>query len=166
MIFMGEEFAARQPFLFFVDFAGELADKVRDGRREEFARFPEFSDPEKRETIPDPVAEETFLASKLRWNEADAATQAWFTRVLAVRREVIWPLRGAIGGNAGRYRVIGTSAVEVSWDLSGGGKLLLQANLSASLVSGFGAVAEQVFWSEGEASGDGAFGPWAVRWSL
>jgi maltooligosyltrehalose trehalohydrolase len=165
MIFMGEEFAARAPFLFFVDFAGELADKVRDGRREEFARFPEFSDPEKRETIPDPVAEETFLASKLQWDERDAATLDWFTRALAVRREVIWPLRGAIGGNAGQYRVVGASAVEVRWALADGGTLLLQANLSAVRVSGFGDESGRVFWGEGEAEG-GSFAPWAVRWSL
>jgi malto-oligosyltrehalose trehalohydrolase len=166
MIFMGEEFGARQPFLFFVDFAGELADKVRDGRREEFAQFPEFNDPEKRETIPDPVAEETFLASKLRWEEADAVTQDWFTRTLAVRREVIWPLRGAIGGKAGSYKIIGTSAVEVRWAVAGGGRLLLQANLSAETVSGFGEASGRVFWREGD-GGEGAdFGPWAVRWSL
>jgi maltooligosyltrehalose trehalohydrolase len=166
MIFMGEEFGARTPFLFFVDFAGDLADKVRDGRREEFARFPEFSDPEKRETIPDPVAESTFLASKLRWAEADAATEDWFTRVLTMRRAVIWPLRGAITGNAGRYRVVGDSAVEVRWEIADGGTLLLQANLSAARVSGFGAVSGRVFWQEGDAAEDGAFGPWAVRWSL
>jgi maltooligosyltrehalose trehalohydrolase len=166
MIFMGEEFAARAPFLFFVDFQGELAEKVRDGRREEFARFPEFSDPEKRETIPDPVAEATFLASKLRWDEADAATEAWFARALSVRREVIWPLRGLIVGNAGRYRVVAASAVEVSWEIAGGGQLLLQANLSAASVSGFGEVAGRVFWSEGEVAEGGVLGPWTVSWSL
>jgi maltooligosyltrehalose trehalohydrolase len=166
MIFMGEEFGARAPFLFFVDFKGDLAETVRHGRRAEFARFPEFSDPEKRETIPDPVAEETFLASKLRWEEADAATEDWFTRALAVRRAVIWPLRGAIGAKAGRYRVVGVSAVEVSWEIAGGRTLLLQANLSAARLSGFGAVTGGVFWSEGEAAEDGDFGPWAVRWSV
>ncbi len=44
MLFMGEEWAARQPFLFFCDFGAELADAVRDGRRAEFARFPEFEE--------------------------------------------------------------------------------------------------------------------------
>jgi malto-oligosyltrehalose trehalohydrolase len=166
MIFMGEEIGAREPFLFFVDFEGELADKVRDGRREEFARFPEFSDPEKRETIPDPVSEEAFLASKLRWDLSDEATQAWFTRVLATRREVIWPLRGKIGGDAGHYRVVGASAVEVTWDIEGGGRLSLRANLSAVPVSGFDETAGRVFWSEGDAAEGGDFAPWAIRWSV
>jgi maltooligosyltrehalose trehalohydrolase len=166
MIFMGEEFGARTPFLFFVDMKGDLAEKVRDGRREEFARFPEFADSETRETIPDPVAEETFLASKLRWAEADPSIEAWFTEILAVRRQAIWPLRGAIGGNAGRYRVVGASAVEVSWAIDGGGQLLLQANLSGETVSGFGEATGRVFWSEGDRLEAGALLPWAVRWSL
>ena len=46
MLFMGEEWAASQPFPFFCDFGGELADAVREGRREEFAKFPEFQDAE------------------------------------------------------------------------------------------------------------------------
>ena len=51
MIFMGEEFAADQPFPFFCDFEAELAKLVREGRRIEFARFPEFHDPASRERI-------------------------------------------------------------------------------------------------------------------
>jgi 1,4-alpha-glucan branching enzyme len=42
MLFMGEEWAATSPFPFFCDFGSELADAVRQGRREEFAKFPEF----------------------------------------------------------------------------------------------------------------------------
>jgi maltooligosyltrehalose trehalohydrolase len=59
MIFMGEEWGAKQPFPFFCDFEGELADAVREGRRAEFAGFPEFHDPEQHDRIPDPLAEST-----------------------------------------------------------------------------------------------------------
>ena len=45
LLFMGEEWGARTPFLFFCDFHGALADAVREGRRREFARFREFADP-------------------------------------------------------------------------------------------------------------------------
>ena len=45
MLFMGEESASRTPFLFFTDHAAGLADAVREGRRDEFARFPAFADP-------------------------------------------------------------------------------------------------------------------------
>ena len=66
MLFMGEEWASAQPFPFFCDFEGDLADAVRNGRREEFARFPEFRDPAMRERIPDPLAEATFRSAKPR----------------------------------------------------------------------------------------------------
>src|SRR6202008_3331251 len=37
MLFMGEEWAAAQPFPFFCDVGPDLADAVRNGRRDEFA---------------------------------------------------------------------------------------------------------------------------------
>jgi 1,4-alpha-glucan branching enzyme len=39
LLFMGEEFGADTPFLFFCDFGPELAAAVTQGRRREFARF-------------------------------------------------------------------------------------------------------------------------------
>src|SRR5690606_21366717 len=51
LLFMGEEWAAPEPFPFFCDFGPELAQAVRDGRREEFAQFQEFQDPDARERI-------------------------------------------------------------------------------------------------------------------
>ena len=56
LLFMGEETASRSPFLFFTDHGPELAEAVREGRRNEFARFADFADPAKRERIPDPNA--------------------------------------------------------------------------------------------------------------
>ncbi len=69
LIFMGQEWAASTPFLYFTDLEPELADQVREGRRREFARFPEFSDEEARRSIPNPQALSTFDASRLRWDE-------------------------------------------------------------------------------------------------
>ncbi len=54
LLFMGEEFAASTPFLFFCDFGPELADAVTQGRRRDFARFDRFRDHEARDAIPDP----------------------------------------------------------------------------------------------------------------
>ena len=39
LLFMGEEWGAREPFLFFCDFKGDLAEAVRKGRRREYAEF-------------------------------------------------------------------------------------------------------------------------------
>ena len=68
LLFMGEEWAASSPFLFFVDFSddGELAAAVRDGRRREFARFRAFADTPAAEEIPDPTARSTASQSVLR----------------------------------------------------------------------------------------------------
>ena len=95
MLFMGEEWAAAQPFPFFCDFNADLAEAVRNGRREEFARFPEFQDPAQRERIPDPTAEATFAAAKLRWEDVDQPKHAewldWYRRLIAVRHADIVP---------------------------------------------------------------------------
>jgi malto-oligosyltrehalose trehalohydrolase len=52
MLFMGEEWAAAQPFPFFCDFEAELGEAVRKGRREEFAKFPEFHDERRASVFP------------------------------------------------------------------------------------------------------------------
>ena len=95
MLFMGEEWGAAQPFPFFCDFGPELADAVRNGRREEFARFPEFQDPAMRQRIPDPMAEETFASAKLDWEDIERVPHSgwldWYRRVLAIRHAEIVP---------------------------------------------------------------------------
>ncbi len=75
-LFMGQEWAASTPFLYFTDHEPDLGKKVTHGRRQEFRHFSAFSDPKVRETIPDPQAEETFAVSKLRWEERDLQPHA------------------------------------------------------------------------------------------
>lgn len=65
MLFMGDEFLTRSPFLFFADFSGDLAEAVRKGRAAEFAGFASFGG-----DVPDPIARATFLTSKIRAAEA------------------------------------------------------------------------------------------------
>src|SRR5204863_2011347 len=67
LLFMGEEWGSARPFPFFCDFQGELAMAVRCGRRREFPQaYAKFGD-----AIPDPLAEETFLAAVLDWEARD-----------------------------------------------------------------------------------------------
>jgi len=62
LFFMGEEWSAPQPFQYFISHTDEkLIAAVRKGRKEEFASF--HSEGE----APDPQADETFNACKLRW---------------------------------------------------------------------------------------------------
>ncbi len=86
MLFMGEEWGAPQPFLFFCDFSGDLAAAVRDGRRQEFAKFPEFADPESVDKIPDPLAEETLPRLEARL-EQDRRRPARFLPAQRSRRD-------------------------------------------------------------------------------
>lgn len=69
MLFMGQEWAASSPFLFFTEHEVELGQKITEGRRREFALFPEFADETLREKIPDPQSLATFENSKLNWDE-------------------------------------------------------------------------------------------------
>jgi maltooligosyltrehalose trehalohydrolase len=69
MLFMGQEWAASAPFLFFTDRPGEEGRKAAEGRLKEFEKNGLNSDPEKRGRMPDPQDPETFRKSKLDWNE-------------------------------------------------------------------------------------------------
>ncbi len=63
LLFMGEEYAEENPFLYFVSHANpDLVRAVREGRKEEFFAFGWEGDP------PDPQAADTFLSSKLSWD--------------------------------------------------------------------------------------------------
>ena len=67
LLFMGEEWGARQPFLFFCDLEPALRDAVREGRRREFERFPAFADPaaRARDSRPDAGCHVRAVASRL-----------------------------------------------------------------------------------------------------
>jgi maltooligosyltrehalose trehalohydrolase len=170
MLFMGEEWGSSQPFPFFCDFEGELAEKIREGRREEFASFPEFKDPAQRDRIPDPLAKETFLSAKLDWAQAGEEAHAewidWYKRILQVRRDSIIPLLDRIGAYAGSYHVLGTGAVMVCWALEEGRVLVLAANLSDTSTDGFCSLDGDVLWQEGPEPVGTTMRPWSVRWSI
>ncbi|HET6764514.1 MAG TPA: malto-oligosyltrehalose trehalohydrolase [Longimicrobiaceae bacterium] len=90
LLWMGQEWHASSPFLYFTDHPEELGMRVTEGRREEFARFRSFSDPEARGRIPDPQSPETFQRSKLDWGERarqpHAGILALYRELLALRR--------------------------------------------------------------------------------
>jgi len=66
MLFMGEEWSETNPFLYFVSHTDEdLIAAVRKGRKEEFKAFHAQGE------APDPQAEDTFLKSKLNWDNVD-----------------------------------------------------------------------------------------------
>lgn len=169
MLFMGEEWAASQPFPFFCDFGPDLAEAVRTGRREEFARFPEFRDPAARERIPDPIGEGTFLSARLAWEDRRRAPHDgwldWYRRILAVRRAEIVPRLAGIPGHAGEYEMHGEKGLGVRWRLGDGSRLHLLANPSGDDLTVSSIPAERIIWQEGDVASD-RLGPWAILWSL
>jgi maltooligosyltrehalose trehalohydrolase len=140
LLFMGQEWAASSPFLFFTDHNAELGEAVRRGRREEFARFSAFSDAVARERIPDPQAATTFAASRLDWREQEQghhrSIKALYRRLLELR-ETDPALHGTDPGE--RFEVTDWSE-EVILVRRGGGGSGSPALLAIVRLGGAGAV--------------------------
>jgi 1,4-alpha-glucan branching enzyme len=132
LLFFGEEVGAREPFLFFCDHADpKLAEAVREGRRCEFAKFAEFADARKRETIPDPNALETFERSRPRLSGGER-WHALYKELLDLRRTRIVPrLKGAVAEQA---QALGPKTVSARWRMGDGAKLTILCHLSSAPV--------------------------------
>ncbi|MDP9095897.1 MAG: malto-oligosyltrehalose trehalohydrolase, partial [Pseudomonadota bacterium] len=166
MLFMGEEWAAAEPFDFFCDYPEPLASVVREGRQAEFAHLPEFADAEQIAKLADPNAKGTRDACVLDWQAPGRAPHAgWLefhTALLATRRERVMPLLPKIGGGAGRYLRVGATALAVHWQLSDGRVLTLAANFGDK--PAVWATAGERLFTLGEA-GDG-LAPWGLQLTL
>ena len=127
LLWMGQEWAASTPFLFFTDHGAELGRLVTEGRRREFAHFSAFSGA----TVPDPQAEASFLASQLRWEEREQVPHAGvlqlYTDLLALRRQ--HPALRATGRDALAVEAVGERALLLRRGAPGGQTLLAAINL-------------------------------------
>ncbi|CAN5722573.1 malto-oligosyltrehalose trehalohydrolase [soil metagenome] len=119
MLFMGQEWAANSPFLFFTDHNRDLGRKITEGRIREFSSFPEFST-KLTGRIPDPQSADTFERSKLDWREIELPSHRAF---LGLYQECL-RLRKKVGA----FRPLD----RVEWRLGtledGVGSIFLQAN--------------------------------------
>jgi maltooligosyltrehalose trehalohydrolase len=161
MLFMGEEWGSRTPFLFFTSHNEDLAKLVREGRRREFQHFAAFQDEARRAQIPDPNAPGTFEASIARPDEALEGTQAaWldFTRgLLALRRERLVP--GITGCRSEGARALSGKAVAAAWRLGTGERLTIASNFGADAVAWDWPAVAPLF---GEASAPGILPPYST----
>ncbi|MBN3807339.1 malto-oligosyltrehalose trehalohydrolase [Paraburkholderia sp. Ac-20336] len=152
LLFMDEEYGSTQPFLFFTDYTGDLADAVREGRRREFARFSAFSDEKRRALIPDPNDARTFAASSPPAPDSSTDTAAaaasnpdrldwlhFYKSALAVRAKLITPRLK--DGKALGARVLpaadgsDANALVARWKLGDGETLSIALNLSQDEVA-------------------------------
>jgi maltooligosyltrehalose trehalohydrolase len=84
MLFQGEEHGERAPFQFFTDHIDEeIAVATREGRRREFAAFPQFAD-----RVPDPQDPATFERSRLTREGEPAGLRDLYAALLRIRREL------------------------------------------------------------------------------
>ncbi len=136
LLFIGEEWASARPFLYFTDHPDELGQAVRDGRRDEFAEFPDFTDASLRACIPDPNSACTFnrslpdldLVNQSRHRE----TLAFYRDLLGLRHERIIPRLP--GSHALESGALGSHAVAAAWRMGDGTRLDILINLGESPV--------------------------------
>ncbi|HEY2036019.1 MAG TPA: malto-oligosyltrehalose trehalohydrolase [Steroidobacteraceae bacterium] len=165
MLFMGEEWAAPEPFPYFCDFEPELAAKVRAGRLREFAHF--------QGAVPDPCDAATAGSAHLEWSRLTEPAHArmfdHYRRLLAIRRRDIVPLLPRIlGGACVAFDPGGAFAVD--WRLRDGGVLHLLANLKASTAPVVGRPAGRMIFATHPgiraALTRNELAPWSVTWLL
>jgi malto-oligosyltrehalose trehalohydrolase len=170
LLFMGEEWGAKQPFLFFCDLSPDLATAVREGRRNEFARLPAFHDEAARAKIPDPLALTTYTRCILDWSDLGAPThREWFEfyrRLLAIRAAEITPRVARLRGGGADYRTFGEGGLEVSWRLADNTQLRLHANLSHRANASPSPHSGRLIFATDCDPASAGMPPWCVRWHL
>jgi len=157
LLFMGEEWGVKTPFLYFTDHEDDLAKAVRDGRRAEFAQFEKFSDPTLRKQIPDPNTISTFLNSRIDvpvdpvrhsgaepvfepfcepFSEPYSEQKHWwdfYHQLLALRHRDIVPHLAAAESTG--VTIIAQRALCAQWRLGNGSQLSIYLNLSSASVT-------------------------------
>ena len=173
LLFMGEEWEAPQPFPYFCDFEPELASKVREGRKREFARFEKFRHQEGLAGLPDPADLATFRSACLDWSALQqpphAAALDHHRRLLTVRQRDIVPLIPKIrAGTCIKLEASGAFAVD--WRLDDGAVLHLLANLTERAVPVVGRAAGRMIFATHPniraAMKRNELAPWSVTWLL
>ena len=129
LLFMGDEWGAREPFPFFCDFKGALAESVRRGRRREFAAAYARHGCD----VPDPLAEQTMRLAALDWAKAEASAQRarldLVRRLLAARKALVVPRLPQLAAGPGRAQCR-DRVLTAQWRFHSGDTLSMLANLS------------------------------------
>jgi maltooligosyltrehalose trehalohydrolase len=134
LLFMGQEWAASTPFVFFTDHDEELGRAITRGRREEFKHFRAFAAEGAEGKIPDPQAHSSFVTSKLDWNEVEQGQHArvrdFYKRMLGLRHS--HPILRDSGTKPVASVQAGVLIVERA---AGGDKMTLALNLGDAPIS-------------------------------
>jgi maltooligosyltrehalose trehalohydrolase len=102
LLFQGQEFNSSSPFLYFVDFEGDLASSVREGRKTFLQQFESASDFIDRRGLIDPTARSTFERCRLDFREREThrASYTMHRDLLRLRKDTAFQRveRGALDG--------------------------------------------------------------------
>jgi maltooligosyltrehalose trehalohydrolase len=127
MLFMGEEWNASTPFLYFVDFPDDpdLSRIVREGRSREFFRFSAFANTG---TVPDPTDKTTAERSRLLWGEVatghHATARSKMRTLIRLRRKEVVPLiAGRFLGST--YHCPSPFVMDITWAFANGTQRLI-----------------------------------------
>jgi len=168
LLFMGQEWGSRQQFLFFCDVGEHFRGSVTEGRRREFARFPEFRDPHARAQIPDPMARSTFDAAVLEWTVPDSTEGGgWIElhrHLLRLRREWLVPhLRALV---CSRWARPGAGTFLVEWRSVDRWRFRLVANLTPARGAGVSRPAGECLYATHEVlyQDTESLPPWSLAW--
>jgi maltooligosyltrehalose trehalohydrolase len=161
LLFMGEEWGSRQPFPFFCDFSGDLAEAVRKGRKNEFKEaYEKLGD-----KWPDPLTEDTFRSAILDWTARERAPHRarldLVRRLLRLRASEIVPRLAGITGAAAKAQEH-DGVVHAEWRLPDG-TLRLLANLTPKPVAPPHELKGRIVWGGAPAA---QLAPWAVHWAI
>ncbi len=133
MLFMGQEYFASSPFLYFTDHGPELQEAVRTGRTEFLKQFPSTRRALKEEGYDLPIGRQAFASSKLDPAERarNGDTLLFHKELLALRRTD--PVFAAQDGRMVEGAVLSDSALALRFFGAGGGDRLLLVNWGVDL---------------------------------
>ncbi len=170
MVFMGDEFGATTPFLYFANWEGELRDAVRAGRQREFSHATSGDHP-----LPDPCAAETRSASRLDWVQSELPAgrerSALVQRALEIRRQYFEPHALQLLAGAHTAERIGQRGLRIGWSYGGGRQIWLETNLGPDTLQGppaapTGRVIFQHRWAPGLSGQQQGWAPWSAQWTF
>jgi maltooligosyltrehalose trehalohydrolase len=135
MLFMGQEYAAPNPFLYFADHEPELARLVREGRARFLTEFMSLADPAMQAALADPGSTETVERCRLDLSQRHRTPHA---EALALHRDLLRLRREDPAFRAQRERgldgaVLGPRAFVLRYFVDGGEDRLLLVNLDVPL---------------------------------
>jgi maltooligosyltrehalose trehalohydrolase len=138
MLFQGQESGSTGPFHYFGDFPGETGRKMAQGRRDQESQFPSMTSPDASTWVPDPMARETFLASKLTDDRQPGARlmRSLFGDLIRLRRDD--PIFRAQRADRIHGAVIGPHALALRYQGEGNDCRLVVTNLGRDRYNAIG----------------------------